>query len=187
MPGIGMGGKYTWDQPPAFYKMPGEYDYMEGATKYLPKDISKIEQKIKDNLDDIYTVVFNAGSDFYNSQDLASLIYLWNNLFTINEIKQEVIDSVKLRTIGEETQKSYVELKDTINTYFQEANSDLDNIKKALNRLEINASKVKTAKSSLESKDQQIKDAAQVYLDNVKKNGKKYNIFTLINIGKWVY
>ncbi len=187
MPGIGMGVKYSWSEPPTFYKMPGEYDYMASATSYNPKDLSKVEKEINLIIDSISQVVNNCELNLYAGNDLFSLVTLWNSLFKINGQGQEIVNYQNLTKIGDETEYSFRGMEKTVNTYFSDASIAILSIKDALQLLEDNAIKVATAKENLKSKDNTIKSSAMQYLDNVSKNGTEYNLSNLQKIGKWVY
>lgn len=187
MPGIGMMNKYSWRQPPAFYREPGEYDYMPNATKYTPIDLSSIEEEMNSILANIYDLVSFCSANIYCSTDILSLSQEWNTLFRVNDEEQIVLNTEKIASIDEETARSYEELEDTITTYFNDANSAIKNINAALKKLEDTSNKVQNAISQLSSDDESIRTLAKEYLDKVQKNGQCYNYFTLTKIGKWVY
>ena len=187
MSGIGMGDKYSWGEPPTFFKMPGEYDYMADATSYNPKDLSSVEKEINYIIDDIFQVVKNCSTNLYAGNDLFSLVTLWNTLFKINGQEQEIVNYQDLTKIGDDTEYSFSGMKKTVNTYFSDASTAISNIKDALQLLEDNANKVATAKENLKSEDNTLKASAKQYLDNVSKNGTEYNLSNLQKIGKWVF
>lgn len=187
MPGIGMGDKYTWLKPPAFYKEPGDYDYMPGALLYKAKNIADIEGKMATILDAIHTVVINCEHNLYDGDDISNLNALWNNFFSIDEEPQRVLELEKFKTIGNETKTSYQELEKAVNSYFSEAKSTINKINSALTTLEENANKIQRAWDDINGDDKNNKEASQQYLDEVKKYGEEYNFFTLTKIGRWVY
>ena len=187
MPGIGMGVKYSWSEPPTFYKNPGEYDYMAGATSYNPKDLSKVEKEMNLIIDSIYQLVNACEINLFGGNDLFSLVTLWNSLFIINGQGQEIVNYQDLTKIGDDTEYSFSGMKKTVNTYFSDASTAISNIKDALQLLEDNANKVATAKENLKSEDNTLKASAKQYLANVSKNGTEYNLSNLQKIGKWVF
>ena len=187
MSGIGMGVKYSWGEPPTFFKMPGEYDYMADATSYNPKDLSSVEKEINYIIDNIFQVVKNCSTNLYAGNDLFCLVTLWNTLFKINGQEQEIVNYQDLTKIGDDTEYSFSGMKKTVNTYFSDASTAISNIKDALQLLEDNANKVATAKENLKSEDNNLKTSAKQYLDNVSKNGTEYNLSNLQKIGKWVF
>ena len=187
MPGIGMGVKYSWSEPPTFFQMPGEYDYMAGATSYNPKDLSAIEDKVNDIIDNISLVIHNCEINLYSGNDVFSLVTQWNSLFKINGQGQEIVDYQNLTKIGEDTEGSFIEMKNTVDTYFSDATISILSIKEALQKLEDNAFRLANANNNIDCEDEGIREAAKTYIASVKDNGTEYNLSMLQKIGKWVY
>ena len=187
MPGIGMGYKYSWNNPPTFLKEVGEYDYMSNANDYLPTSISSIEQYMNNTLDDLYNTIVNSNSTFYGTTDLVNMKNLWNGLFLIDGEEQQVLDFEELLAIYNDAENSYRQLRKTVNTYLEEAKSSITKIKSALNKLDSNAEKVANAKKLIDDKDSNLSGAAREYLAKVEQNGKEYTASDLPSIGKWVY
>ena len=187
MPGIGMGDKYTWNNPPTFLKDVGEYDYMSNANDYLPTSISSIEQYMNNTLDDLYKTIVNSNSTFYGTTDLVNMKNLWNGLFLIDGEEQQVLDFEELLAIYTDAENSFIELRKTVNTYLEDAKNSITNIKSALNKLDSNAEKVANAKKLKDGKDSNLSGTAREYLAKVEQNGKEYTARDLPSIGKWVY
>ena len=90
-------------------------------------------------------------------------------------------------SIGNDTEACFIELKSTVNTYFEEANIILGKIAKSLEKLKETSIKVANAEKAQYDKDEAISNAAKIYLDNVRKLGKEFGESDLSSIGKWVY
>lgn len=187
MPGIGMGNKYSWNEPPTYTKGVGEYDYMVGAKDYKPVELKDIESKMNNMLDAITNVVNNCNICVYGSTDLSNLSALWNTIFMIEEEPQVILDQNQILGIGNDIQSSLIELQNTVETYFDDANIMIGKINDALEKLQSNANKKAVAERDANSEDLETKLCAESILRSFKAYGREYTKSDLSSIGKWVY
>lgn len=187
MPGIGMGDKYSWTEPPTFNTSPGDYDYMPNATSYEPISLKSVENAMNDILSDLNTEISNCSISFFNSEELTNLYINWNNLFIINGEQQILLNDNQMEAIGEEIEAGFNEIEATIDSYFDDAEAAINNIKASLKVLEDNANKVNNANKNKDSEDITLRESAISFLQCVEKFGKQYTESNLSSIGKWVY
>ena len=187
MSGIGMGDKYSWNNPPTYLKEVGEYDYMSNAKDYLPLSISSIEQHMNETLDDLYSIISDSNLMFYGSPALVNTKNYWNSLFLIEGEEQQVLDYEKITDIYDDAEGSFRELRKTVDTYLDDAKDSIKKINNELSKLQSNAEKIANAKKSKDDEDNIISGAAREYLSRVEKYGKEYTVSDLSSIGKWVY
>ena len=187
MPGIGMGDRYSWSEPPTFNGGPGEYDYMSGASSYKPASIETVKNDMNDILDSTYSNIKNYINNMFFTADLPNLNWCWNTLFSINDEEQTLLKFEEISDLGDEIQNGFEEIESTVTSYFNDAESAIGNINNSLDILEENAEKVAAATANQYNEDTIISNSAKTYLENVNKYGKQYTKADLSSIGKWVY